>query len=177
MAFPVTAFQITDPIVGTPPITSTLASGGSGTPAVPCGIQAINFVGKRVRAWDPTYGEAEFIYLNGLAATAAGDVVTYNENTNVTKRGVAGDRGPVAVAMSANLASFLGWYLIAGDIPVNTAATTVAANANGYWTATPGALDDAVVSGDKVDGLVFKAANSGGFTLAQIDRPSANGNG
>jgi len=177
MAFPATAYIITDPIVGTPPITSTLVAGGSGTPAVPCGIQAENYVGKRVRAWDPTYGEAEFIYLKGAASTAAGTPVIYDENANTTTLGVAGSRGPVAIAMAANIAGQYGWYLIAGSIPVNTGANTVASGAPMYWTSTAGSLDDAVVSGDKIDGMVSKAANSGGFTLVQVDRPVANGNG
>lgn len=176
MSYPVTSYQITDPIVGTPPINSTLAGVG-GTPAVPSGIQPLNFIGKRVRAWDPTYGEGEFIYLTGLASTAAGDVVIYDEKANTTVRGVAGSRGPAAVAMAANVAGQTGWYQIAGAAVVNTAANTVAAGNPMYWTAAAGALDDAVVSGDKIDGMVSKAANSGGFTLVEMERSSANGNG
>lgn len=183
MAYPTVAFVPVDSIVGLPPINATVAVGSSapfsnsGTPAVPSGIQALNQIGMRVKAWDPNFGVGEFIWLNGLAATAAGDVCIYNETTGVTKRGVAGDRGPVCVAMSANLANFAGWYQIAGAGPVNTAANTVAAGANGFWTAAAGALDDAVVATDKIDGLTFKAVNSGGFATVEMDRPSANGNG
>lgn len=178
MAYPTLSYLITDPIVGTPPISSTLAAGGSGTPAVASGIQALNFIGKIVRAWDPTYGEGEFIYLTGLANTAAGDVVIYDEKANTTTRGVAGSRGPVAVAMSANVANQLGWYQISGSAIVN--APAVLANALAYWTATPGQIDDAVVAGDKIDGMVYKTASgtpAAGFAVAQLDRPSANGNG
>lgn len=180
MAFPASTavnFIITNPIVGTPPILSTLSSTVSGTPAVPSGIQAINFVGLRVQAWDSTYGACEFIYLKGLASTAAGDVVIYDENANTTTRGVAGSRGPVAVAMSANVANQYGWYMISGSIQVNTAANTVVAGGPCYWTGAAGALDDAVVAGDKIDGMTFKSANATGTALVQLDRPAASGNG
>ena len=42
-------------------------------------------------------------------------------------------------------------------------------------TATAGTLDDAVVAGDKVDGALFAAADSGGFATIQLSRPSATG--
>lgn len=135
-------------------------------------------IGTRVRAVDPTYGEGEFIYLKGLASTAIGDVVIYDEYANTTVRGVAGSRGPVAVAMSANVASQYGWYQISGSAVVKTG--TVAAAGACYWTATAGQLDDAVVATDKIDGMRFKTADgtpSAGFAIVSMDRPSASGNG
>lgn len=135
-------------------------------------------IGTRVRAVDPTYGEGEFIYLKGLASTALGEVVIYDEYANTTTRGVAGSRGPAAVAMSANVASQYGWYQIAGAAV--TKAGTVAAAGNVYWTATAGTVDDATVSGDKIDGARFKTADgtpSAGFAIVMLDRPAANGNG
>jgi hypothetical protein len=56
----------------------------------------------------------------------------------------------------------------------------VAAGGLMYVTATAGTLDDAVVSGDKIDGGVFKTANGTpgtGLATAQICHPSLNGNG
>lgn len=135
-------------------------------------------IGKIVRAKDPTYGEGEFIYLKGLAATAVGDLVIYDQNAKTTTRAVAGSRGPVAVAMSANVANQFGWYQIDGAAVVN--AGTVAANGSVYATAGAGTADDAVVSGDKIDGARFKTADGtpgAGQAVVQLDRPSMNGNG
>ena len=135
-------------------------------------------LGTIVHATDPTYGGGEFVYLKGVASTAVGDVVIYDQYAGTTTRAVAGSRGPVAVAMSANVASQYGWYQISGSAVVKCG--TVAANAPLYVTATAGTVDDAVVSGDKIDAFVSKTANgtpSAGLLIAQISRPSLNGNG
>jgi hypothetical protein len=135
-------------------------------------------IGTRVKGYDPTYGEAEFIYLKGLASTAIGELIVYDEYANTTKRAVAGDRGPCAVAMSANVAGQYGWYQVAGAAVVKSG--TVAAAGSVYLTATPGTVDDAVVAGDKVDGARFKTADgtpSAGFAIVMLDRPALNGNG
>lgn len=135
-------------------------------------------IGTIVRAVDPTYGEGEFIYLKGLASTAVGEAVIYDQYANTTKRGVANDRGPVGVAMSANVASQYGWYQIKGSAVVKSA--TVAAGGAVFLTATAGTVDDAVVSTDKIDGARFKTADgtpAAGFAVVELDRPSANGNG
>jgi len=137
-----------------------------------------NLIGTIVEAVDPTYGAGEFIYLKGVASTAVGDVVIYDQYANTTKRAVAGDRGPVAVAMSANVANQYGWYQISGSAVVTSG--TVAAAGNVYLTATAGTVDDATVSGDKIDGARFKTANgtpSAGLAVVQLQRPSLNGNG
>ena len=135
-------------------------------------------LGTRVFATDPTYGAGEFIYLKGIASTAVSDVVIYDQYAATTTRAVAGSRGPVAVAMSANVASQYGWYQVSGSAVVNCG--TVAANAPLYVTATAGTLDDAVVSGDKIDGFTSKTANgtpSAGKLVAQICHGSLNANG
>lgn len=135
-------------------------------------------LGTLVTATDPTYGTGEFVYLKGVASTAVGDVVIYDQYAGTTTRAVAGSRGPVAVAMSANVASQYGWYQVGGSAVVKSG--TVAANAPLYVTATAGTVDDAVVAGDKIDSFVSKTANgtpSTGLLVAQIARPSLNGNG
>ena len=136
-------------------------------------------IGFRTKGFDPTYGQAEFIYLKGLASTAIGETVIYDENANTTKRAVAGDRGPCAVALSANVANQYGWYQISGSAIVKVAAA-VAAAAPCYVTATAGSIDDAVVATDKIDGMRFKTADgtpSAGFAVVQMDRPCLNGGG
>lgn len=138
-------------------------------------------LGKIIRAEDKdttAYGAGEFIYLKGVASTAIGEPVIYDLDAGTTTRAVAGSRGNIAFAMSANVASQYGWYQIAGTCVVKTG--TVAAAALPYLTATAGTLDDAVVSGDKIDNAKFITANgtpSAGFALVQANRPSANGNG
>lgn len=135
-------------------------------------------LGTRVFATDPTYGAGEFVYLKGVASTAVGNPVIYDQYAGTSTRAVASGRGPVAIAMSANVANQYGWYQVSGSAVVTTG--TVVANALVYVTSTAGTLDDAVVAGDKIDGAVFKTANgtpSAGLTIMQMCHPSLNGNG
>lgn len=106
-------------------------------------------LGTRVKAVDPDYGPGEFIYLTGVASTAIGTWVTYNQDDWSTARLAANAIGPVAVAMSANVASQRGWYQIHGKASA-LALTGFADNGNPYATATAGSVDDAVVAGDLV---------------------------
>ena len=159
------AYNLTDSLVGAQAIATTST------------VQQ-HTLGKRVTAYDPTYGEGEFIYLAGLASTAVGEVCAYDEKAGTTVRVVAATRGPVAVAMSANVASQYGWYQLLGSAVVK--AGTVAAGAAAFSTATAGTIDDAVVAGSKIDGMVTKTADgtpSAGFAVCQIAYPSLNGNG
>jgi len=134
--------------------------------------------GTIIRATDPTYGEGEFVYLKGVASTAAGSVVIYDQYANTTTLATAGSRGPVAVAMGATVANTFGWYQISGSAVVK--AATVLAGGNVYATATAGTVDDPTVAGDKIDGMRFKTADgtpSAGLAVVQLARPSMNGNG
>lgn len=129
-------------------------------------------------AVDPVFGIGEFIYLKGVASTVAGSVVVYDTYAGTTTLTVATSRGPVAVAMAPTVANTFGWYQISGATAVK--AATVVAGSLVYTTATAGVLDDAVVAGSKIDGMTFKTADgtpAAGFADAQMNRPSANGNG
>jgi len=109
-------------------------------------------LGTRVKAVDiasTAYGEGEFIYLQGVASTALGSVVTYNQDDYSTALLAANAIAPVAFAMSANVASSYGWYQIFGKA-VGKVLASFADNANCYATATAGSIDDAVVAGDRV---------------------------
>jgi hypothetical protein len=130
------AYEITNPIVGAQPIADTSTT-------------QLNPLGLIVQAVDATLGAGEFVYLQGLAATAVGSWVTYNASDNSTALLAANAIGPVATAMSANVASQYGWYQISGKA-VGLALTGFADNANVYATATAGSVDDAVVAGDRV---------------------------
>lgn len=135
-------------------------------------------IGTTAQANHATYGVATFIYLKGVASTAAYDVVVFDLKANTTTRAVAGSRGPAAVAMSANVASQYGWYMIEGSAIVTCG--TAAADKPLYATATAGSVDDAVVSGDMILGMVSKTANgtpAAGQLVAQISRPCMSGLG
>lgn len=175
-------FKPSTGLVGVPPINSTLLPGNGGTPQVAGGgFQPLTQLGRVIEAYDPNFGVGEFIYLLGLVATVAGDLVIYDEGlASATTRAITTSRGPVAIAMADNVAGQYGWYQVKGAGLVNTAANAVAANAPIYATAAPGVCDDAVVATAKVDGMTSKAANGATlatFTRVQLDRPALNGNG
>lgn len=130
-------------------------------------------LGLIVRAYDPTYHCAEFIYLKGVANTAVGSWVTYNMDDGTTALLAADAIGPVAVAMSANGASGYGWYQISGKA-VGKALTGFLDNANVYATATAGSVDDAIVAGDRVKlakGASAVDTPSSGLAEFEIHRP------
>ena len=156
------AYKITDPVVGFQPIAESSTT------------QRHN-AGARVRAADPVYGEAEFFYAQGVALTAPGDLVAFDTTAKTTTRVILATKGPVGVAMSANLATQWGWYAIFGSVPVNSSA--VVANASVYGTATPGVTDDAVVAGSLINGARYKSTDAGGRATVQLSYPSADGLG
>lgn len=130
-------------------------------------------IGDIVKCKHATYGVGEFIYLKGVASTAAGSWVTYNADDWSTALLAANAIGPVAVAMSANVASQYGWYQIGGKA-IGKALTGFADNANVYATATAGSIDDAVVAGDRVKrskGASAVDTPSTGLAEFEIDRP------
>lgn len=150
------------------------------------GVQAIadtsttqqHVLGTTVRAVDEVYGEGEFVYLKGVGSTVVGSVVIFDQKAATTTLAVAGSRGPVAVAMSANVANQFGWYQVSGSAVAK--ANTVVANASVYAASPAGSVDDAVVATDKIDGARFKTADgtpAAGFAVLQLARPSLNGNG
>jgi hypothetical protein len=130
-------------------------------------------LGTIMRCKDETYGAGEFIYLQGVASTAVGSWVTYNADDNTTALLAANAIGPVAVAMSACVASEYGWYQISGKA-VGAALASYADNGLVYATATAGSVDDAVVAGDRVKlakGASAVGTPSSGLAEFEIHRP------
>lgn len=130
-------------------------------------------LGLIVQAKDPTYGVGEFIYLKGVASTAIGSWVTYNQDDNSTVLLAANAIGQVAVAMAATVASTYGWYQIGGKA-IGKALTGFVDDANVYATATAGSVDDAVVAGDRVKlakGASAVGTPSAGLAEFEIARP------
>jgi hypothetical protein len=110
-------------------------------------------LGTRVKARDDgtgNFGEAEFIYLPGVASCAVGSWVTYYPDNWATLRLAANAIAPVAVAMAAvNATTSYGWFQVFGKA-VGLALAGYADNGLVYATATAGSVDDAAVAGDRV---------------------------
>lgn len=163
MAYPtdITWRQVS-PTMGAQPITETSAT-------------ARHNIGQRIRAMDYTYGEVGFIYLAGVASTAAGDVVTFNERTGATVRALEGVRGPVVVAAAAVTAGLYGWYAEDGCVPVNTGSNAPSTGPV-YLSRTAGEVTGIPFAGEKVDGMAAVRVPSGGYTTCRLTKPTANGN-
>lgn len=147
------AFLITDPVAGSQAIATT-----STTQKHP--------LGTIVRATDPTYGAGEFIYLKGVASTAVGSWVLYNADDFSTTLLTGNDIGPVAVAMSANVASQYGWYQIQGNAVAKSA--DVADSGKVYIDTAAGTCDDAAVTGDRVNNAKWASADDTATGTAEV---------
>jgi len=139
-------------------------------------------LGTIVKGWDPTFGEAEFIYLLGVASTAVGSIVSYNATTWQTALGVATSLipRPMAVAMSANVASQYGWYQISGvAVCAKSSAVSFAAGAAVGVLSTATGLAAATASGNELQGALVAAVASAasGRTSVRvlINRPHMQG--
>ncbi len=119
-------------------------------------------LGTIVRAYDSTtsgQGAGEFIYLLGAANTLAGLVYSFNATTfqTVVLPSTAVLATPIAVAMSANVASQYGWYQIAGVAVVMKSAIQVLPQVKLYISGTSGRLMPTSASGKGILGA--KSAN------------------
>lgn len=162
------AFAIISPnLIGAQPIAAT-----STTQQHPLGML--------VEALDPTYGPGTFVYLKGVASTALGSWVTFNYDDGTTDLLAANAIGPVAVAMSANVASQYGWYQISGvAVVAKSSATSFAAGVALGLASTGTGLAIATSSGNEVHGALVAAVASAttGRTTVQVmvSRPHLQG--
>lgn len=113
-------------------------------------------LGTIVKGVDPTYGEAEFIYLKGVDSTVVGSVVTYNTTTYQTALvTVANGKNkglPIAVAMSANVSSKYGWYQISGNAVVKKTSVAVTPAVPIFISATSGRIKVLASAGQQILG-------------------------
>jgi hypothetical protein len=139
---------------------------GSWAVTEPAGIEALTTfgttqlhkLGRRCKAVDTgstDYGPAEFIYLEGCASIVRGDVVVYNDNY-LCVRSVGGLTGACAVALGACVASNYGWFQILGR-GVATSNTTIVDGTQAYICGTAGMIDDAVLAGDAIVGMIISS--------------------
>ena len=159
-------YKITTPLVGAQPIAVTDTTQN-------------HALGTIVRAEDPTYGAGEFIYLKGIASTVVGSMVDFDSYLGTTALSPAtGGVGPVAVAMSANVASQYGWYQITGIAAVKAPNAMVAGAEVFSLAATPGSVDDAAVNGEQILNAKVSTTTgtpSTGLALIEINRPFHQG--
>ena len=111
-------------------------------------------LGTIVRGYDDTYGEGEFVYLLGVASTIVGSLVRWNATTHQTTLVVntAVQVCPVAVAMSANVASQYGWYQIYGNAVIKKTSVSVNPSVPIFLSATAGRIKVAASAGLQVVG-------------------------
>lgn len=161
----------TTPELGLQPITTTSTT-------------QLHPIGKVIQAYDNTtsgYGNAEFMYLNGVASTVVGSLVTYNQVTGVTALcpSTANLAQPLAVAMSANVAAQWGWYQIGGVATIKKTAVKINPNVALFISATTGRVFPTATTGKAVLGA--RSANATTIASATstidaiIDRPHAQG--
>ena len=132
--------------------------------------------------YDPTYGGGEFIYLLGVAGTTVGSLVSYNASTyqtTLTVRTSGNQAFPLAVAMSANVASSYGWYQISGVAVVKKDAVQILKQVALYLGANAGRVKAVASSGTQILGA--RSANLASVTsttstiLGTINRPHQQG--
>lgn len=139
-------------------------------------------LGTICKARSETYGEGEFIYLLGVASTVVGSLVSYNALTGATTLSPASGYNtshPVAVAMSANVASQYGWYQIAGAAVVKKPAVKAQPTSNVYLSGTAGRVRTSAYSGRQILGAKVQGTTTITTTTSTVvvtlDRPHVQG--
>ena len=140
-------------------------------------------LGTIVKGWDPTYGEAEFIYLLGVASTEVGMMAKWNATTyqtalinvsNGKNKGV-----PVGVSMSANVASQYGWYQISGNAVVKKTTVAVTPQVPVFISGTDGRFKVLASAGQQILGAqtanLTTIVTTTSTVVVTINRPHTQG--
>lgn len=113
-------------------------------------------LGQLARGYDPTYGYAEFIYLLGVASTEVGFLAIYDATTwqtaLLTVTNGKNKAVPIAVAMSANVASQYGWYQISGNAVIKKTTVAVTPQVPIFISATTGRIKVLASAGQQILG-------------------------
>jgi hypothetical protein len=119
---------------------------------------------------DPTTGN-EYIFLEGVASTVAGDPVIFDE-AGATTRLAGSGVGAVAIAMAAIVADCFGWYQIYGHGSAKVVAT---GGVRVYGSTVTGQLTATVVTGALIHGLYTASGNgntvTGSLTAVELSYP------
>lgn len=137
-------------------------------------------LGMVVRAFDPTFGEGEFILLGGVASTIVGSMVVWDGVTYATTLAAvtANQARPVAFAMAANVAATtFGWYQIGGSAVA--AKSAVSMNAKVAFGVNSTGKVGATATGKEVENArtanAATVASATGTIRIVIDRPHLQG--
>lgn len=171
-------WSITSPVIGVQPITNHETT-------------ARHRLGMTIKAADGVLGEAEFIYLTGVANCVAGSVVTYTEGNyqsalmiaNAGSLGAVSGRR-VAVAMAATVAGEFGWFCIKGNTSVVKNAT-FASSLLAFSSSAAGSIKSGTTSGQAIEGMFSLGSTIGSANSAttaatdtvvmQLEYPSLQG--
>lgn len=127
-----------------------------------------------------TFDEAgnEYIYLIGIGSTVIGSAVSFGLAAVPFQSAltVTTVRGQIGFAMAATLATQFGWYQIGGYASALFNASAVTGTL--LFSASTGKVDDAVVTGDRIEhAIVAATVASGVLGSIYIDHPFMCGNG
>jgi hypothetical protein len=151
-------------------------------------------LGTIIRAYDPIYGEGEFIYLQSVASTIVGSWVTFGgygtalggsanqaQFQTALLANTANLAQPVAIAMAAMPAGSptfaLGWYQITG-LAVAGASGTISGASVSVFTAGSGLVTSTVAAGKEVlnaRSVTVDGTPAASLFLCQINRPFMQG--
>ena len=113
-----------------------------------------------------TYGEAEFVYVKGVASGAVAKWASYVNKSGLTVLAVANTNGHLGVFVSTlDATTKFGWLQIKGRC-IGKSLTAYADAGIPYLTATAGSVDDASVAGDWIWGAI--GANGGTHTVGDL---------
>lgn len=128
-------------------------------------------LGTIVTAWDPTHGEATFIYCTGFAQGGVGKWVAVNSDDGSTSGVVAnGVNNLIGIMMAAlDATTDYGWVMIEGKHPAAKCLTSYADNGRVFLTSTTGSVDDASVAGDMVWNAKGASATTANTFVAEFE--------
>lgn len=125
--------------------------------------------GTRVRARDigsTNYGEAEFVYVKGVASGAVAKLASYITKSGLTTLTVGDTNGSLGAFVSTLDATIkFGWLQIYGRAIVKC-LTAFADAGVCYLTSTGGSVDDASVIGDVIHNMMGR--NGGTVTIGDL---------
>ncbi len=112
----------------------------------------------------------QYVFLKGVASTAANDVVTFNGSTFATTRTTTGAVGTVGVALAATVANTFGWYQIRGAATVSSATGSLA-DKPAYFTATAGRISTTAGAATVIFGMTTSAAEAANLQTVYLSNP------
>ena len=138
-------------------------------------------LGYQIAAYDPTYGSGSFIYLEGVANTLVGSLVTYDQDNKTTTLApsTAHLGQPLAVAMAANVALGFGWYQVGGAAVIKKTAVKVNPGVQLFLSGTAGRVMPTVATGKEVLNVISvnaaTVASATSTIIANLQFPFAQG--